>query len=81
MASLPNRDLFMPHVPKGLRTILRKALSVSPTDRHRTAASLAAELERFSVKYDWQAVFAPNGEITWNGSEKWSCRSTREVAY
>ncbi len=65
---LPNRDLFMPHVPRGLRTILRKALSVSPTDRHRTAASLATELERVTVKYDWQAVFAPTGEITWNGT-------------
>lgn len=50
----PNRQLFMPHVPMRLRTIVRKALKLDPTERFRSATEFADELARVPIDLDWR---------------------------
>lgn len=50
----PRRDKFLPHVPKRLKTIIRKALSVDPGYRYQTSIELADELGQINSLLDWQ---------------------------
>lgn len=61
----PNRDLFLPHVPRKLKTIIRKALHVDPAQRHQSATELSRELGRVNVGHDWQVVMTPDKDVTW----------------
>jgi serine/threonine protein kinase len=51
----PNRSGFMPHVPKRVRTLVRKALRVSPSERFQAATEMADELSRINLALDWSA--------------------------
>jgi eukaryotic-like serine/threonine-protein kinase len=62
----PDRDKFLPHVPKRLRTAIRKALDVQPINRFGTASAFAAELGRVRIEHDWNVTLHPSGEIDWN---------------
>jgi serine/threonine protein kinase len=64
----PSRTKFMPHVPTRLRTIVRKALEVKPTDRYADAVSFATALAGVSIGLDWHTTVAPNGDIEWKAS-------------
>ena len=68
----PDRNHFIPHIPKRLRTIIRKAMSVVPTDRYLSATAFAADLGKVLVPHDWQVELDPSGAIEWtceqNGS-------------
>lgn len=64
--TFPRRDKFLPHVPKGLRTIIRTALSVDPAQRYRSAADMSNALAKLDVPLDWQTKELKNGEFTWN---------------
>lgn len=50
----PNRKLFMPHVPKRLRTVVRKALKLDPVERFQSATEFADELARVPIVLDWR---------------------------
>jgi hypothetical protein len=43
----------MPHVPRRLRTLARKALRVNPAERFQTATEMADALSRVSLALDW----------------------------
>lgn len=60
----PDRSLFMPHVPKSLRTVIRKALRVNPAERYSSAAEMADALVRVSVANDWHVNVTSSG-TTW----------------
>lgn len=64
----PNRDLFMPHVPKSIRTVIRKSLRVNPKDRYGSAAEMAEALGRVAVVHNWHVTVSPTGEMTWRSS-------------
>ncbi len=64
----PDRNRFMPHVPKSLRTVIRKALAVDPSDRFHTAADFVYALAGIQKPIDWQTKVSSNGEITWKGT-------------
>lgn len=49
----PNRDLFMPHVPDRIRTLIRKALRVDPTQRFHAATEMADAFGRVALPLDW----------------------------
>ena len=57
----------MPHVGGRLKRAIRKALFVDPARRFKTPSEFASDLESVEIKYDWQATFDPNGEVTWLG--------------
>jgi serine/threonine protein kinase len=61
----PDRKKFMPHVPKRLRTLVRKALLVDPTQRFRTATEMADALATVSISLDWSIEPISSGELGW----------------
>jgi len=61
----PNRNLFLPHVPKRLRSAIRKALSVVPGDRFSSATELGQELGRINPANDWSVGASANGDMIW----------------
>ena len=60
----PVRDKFLPHVPRRLRTIVRKALSLAPSARYRTAHDMATDLAKCSFELNWE-VSGAGPEFTW----------------
>src|SRR6266853_6265440 len=49
----PDRSRFLPHVPKRLKTIIRKALVVDPADRFQSAIEMADALAGIRFSHDW----------------------------
>ncbi len=61
----PNRDAFMPHVPRRLRTVIRKALQVSPVERYHSAAEMSDALAKVEIALDWKVSSSASGDLTW----------------
>jgi len=61
----PDRNAFMPHVPKRVRTIVRNALKVDPADRYQTAREMADALAKVPVPIDWKITTLPSGATEW----------------
>ena len=61
----PDPKFFLPHVPKRLRTVVRKAIRSNPADRFRSATDLANSLGRISPKLDWQVIHLGGGAYQW----------------
>lgn len=61
----PDRRVFLPHVPRRLRTLIRKALRPRPEQRFGTATEFADALARIEIPLDWETVMGSAGEITW----------------
>jgi hypothetical protein len=62
----PPRDGFLPHVPPRLRTLIRKAVKVDPTQRFHSAADFRAALGRVESPIDWQ-VSISGQDVEWTG--------------
>ncbi len=58
----------MPHVPQRLRTLVRKALRVNPTERFQSATEMADALSRVSLSLDWTAEPIPPRGLRWRAS-------------
>jgi serine/threonine protein kinase len=63
--ALPNRKLFLPHVPKRVRTIVRKALKADPAERYQSAREFSGVIARIPPGLDWETTLDPHGEISW----------------
>lgn len=61
----PDRQKFLPHVPKRLRTVVRKAIDVDPTRRFQSATEMADVLSRVPVDLDWQMEPITGGGRRW----------------
>lgn len=61
----PNRKEFLPHVPKRMRTVIRKALRVDPSQRFANAAEMSKALARIPIDLDWQANPLGSTGIEW----------------
>jgi len=61
----PDRDEFLPHVPKRLRTLIRKALRIDPAERFHSALEFSDELAKVKVALDWQLSGNPQGSVFW----------------
>lgn len=64
---LPDRTFFLPHVPKRLRTIIRKALRLDPALRHQSATDFVDQLASLSIGVDWSTSITP-GAFEWTGA-------------
>ncbi len=64
----PDRKQFLPHVPRRLRTILRKALEVLPIHRYQSATEMADALSRVQLELDWRMEPLPGGGRRWTSS-------------
>jgi serine/threonine protein kinase len=69
----PDRTTFMPHVPSRLRTLVRKALRVSPADRFQTATDMADALSRVDLMLDWSVSTRPSGGFNWRTLRPGQC--------
>lgn len=65
---LPDRKLFLPHVPQRLRTIIRKALKVDPAERYQSVREFSKVIARVPSGLDWVTSIDPSGEITWHAT-------------
>jgi eukaryotic-like serine/threonine-protein kinase len=61
----PNRDVFLPHIPKGLRRIIRKALRVDPMERFRSAQEMSSAIGRIALRYDWTMENLSDSDTHW----------------
>ena len=62
--TFPDRNKWLPHVPKRLRTVIRRALSVVPTDRYASPEEFQNALTFGG--HDWMTAIDPaSGEIEW----------------
>lgn len=61
----PNRTIYLPHIPKRIRKIINKAISVDPKKRHQTALELMNDIGKVDTLLDWQYEESPS-KTTWN---------------
>lgn len=62
---VPPVPKFVPHVPRGLRTVIRKALNVDPAERFQSAFELADALGKVSPANNWETAISPTSDIQW----------------
>ncbi|NOU72530.1 protein kinase [Paenibacillus sp. LMG 31458] len=51
--TFPNRNKFLPHIPKSLQNVIKKALSVNPVDRYNTVLEMLNDLSKIDKNLDW----------------------------
>jgi len=67
--NFPNRSKFLPHIPKKLRDVIKKCLSISPKDRYQTAIEASNALAEIEGNHlDWQISVKPDRNI-WTKNE------------
>ncbi len=64
----PDRKFFLPHVPPRIRTIIRRALKVDPTERYHSASDLAADLARVPPGLNWTIQSLGGGAYSWRAA-------------
>jgi eukaryotic-like serine/threonine-protein kinase len=79
-AKFPDRKRFMPHVPSRLRTLVRKALRINPTDRFQAATDMADALSRVELVLDWSVEPLPLGGFRWRALRLGQCDLVVELA-
>lgn len=63
--TFPDRDGYLPHVPRWMRAVLTKAMSVEPSQRFHSASQFMQALGK-PIGLDWHVVIRPGGEIDWS---------------
>jgi len=63
----PDRNRYRPFVPRRLRTIVNKAMSVDPAKRHTSGATLRHALEQTPLLVDWDVATLAGGGRLWDG--------------
>jgi serine/threonine protein kinase len=52
LGKFPDRNKFLPHVPKRLKTIIRKALAIELGERYETVSDLSDALSAVTINHD-----------------------------
>jgi len=60
----------MPHVPRRLRTVIRKALEINPADRYSAASDMLDALGKVEISLDWSLTRSANGELRWRAERE-----------
>jgi serine/threonine protein kinase len=64
----PNPKAFLPHVPRSLKRVIRKALKLDPAERFASAPDFQDALARVRIKHDWKIALSANGEDSWRAA-------------
>jgi serine/threonine-protein kinase len=64
----PPRDQYRDFIPRSLKMVINKALSVDPDDRYQSADEMRHALERQILEVGWSVSVAPNRHI-WSGTD------------
>lgn len=59
----PNRARYQPFIPRSLRTVVNRALSVNPTERQKDVSEFRYQVQNCKVFFDW-IVLSPDEYIT-----------------
>ncbi|MBZ5502183.1 MAG: serine/threonine protein kinase [Acidobacteriia bacterium] len=62
----PDSRLFLPHVPRRMRTLIRKAIQVKPGERFHSASEFATSLGRVRLPLDWTTNSLGAGAYQWH---------------
>ncbi len=54
LGEFPNRDAYRDFIPRGLRMLINRAMSVNPADRYCSAEEMRRALERQPICIDWE---------------------------
>lgn len=65
---IPDRKLFLPHVPMRIRTIIRKALKPNPPDRYQSVDEFSKAIARVPAGLDWITRIDTSGEMSWRAA-------------
>lgn len=49
----PDRDIFLPHIPKKLRSIIKKSIALDPDKRYKFVLDMLNELSKIEDNLDW----------------------------
>ncbi|MNY28033.1 hypothetical protein D3C86_1619810 [compost metagenome] len=60
----PNRNSYLPHIPKPLRKVINTALNVDQSKRHQTILHLINELSSINSLLDWKYSIS-NNDFIW----------------
>jgi serine/threonine protein kinase len=61
----PNPKVFLPHVPRRIRSIIRKCIRVNGSERYHSASELAIALARVSPSLNWTTSYLGGGAYCW----------------
>jgi serine/threonine protein kinase len=61
----PDPRFFLPHVPKRIRSIIRKALKPKPSERYHSVSELASALGKVHLPLNWTTNYVGAGAYTW----------------
>ena len=64
----PNPKIFLPHLPKRVRTIIRKAMRILPSERYHSASDLSYALGKVQPQLNWMTSALPGGAYQWRAS-------------
>jgi serine/threonine protein kinase len=68
MVAVPDRDLlFLPHIPRRLRAIVRRAMHRDPLKRYQATAEMTAALA-VAPYIDWMQESVDQDNVQWEGS-------------
>lgn len=62
---LPNRSDYKHFIPRGLKTLINKALNVIPSKRYQSAEKMCRALEQLNIYQNWNEKEYPNGRVEW----------------
>lgn len=65
----PPRDKYRDFIPRGLKMVINKALSINPVDRYQTASAMRHALEKLTLEMGWFESVSPTRSV-WSGTDK-----------
>lgn len=78
--TFPNRNNYRPFIPTQIRSVINKALSLNPNDRHQSASELRHDIEKIRIYTSWLPNTIHNG-TEWTcivGNMEYSAKSIRQ---
>jgi serine/threonine protein kinase len=72
--SFPNRQRYLPHIPKKLRDIINKALSVNENDRYANVLQIMNDLSKIDKNLEWEY-----NQDKYTGTYVWNTHSDTAV--
>lgn len=63
--NFPNRQFFLPHIPRQLRKIVSTALKPNPDDRYSSVIAILNDLSKINSANDWTYSTDNSGNETW----------------
>lgn len=64
--NLPNRKIYLPHIPKSLQKIINTAMEINPDKRYDTVLDMINKLSNISENLDWIFEEVGTNQFVWS---------------